>query len=81
MHEADNFRENLQHLIDSTSISKTRLAETAKTSRSYVDLVLKGDVEPGLTKAVALANSAGFSLRMMLESPKSFIEATQSVTA
>jgi len=78
MHESENFRANLQHLIDARRISKSQLATAAKTSRSYVDDVLKGELEPTLKRAAALANAAGFSLRVMLESPASFLEATES---
>jgi hypothetical protein len=78
MAASENFRTNLQQVVDSGRVTKWSLAQRAEASRSYLDAVLKGETEPGLAKAEKLANAAGFTLITMLEAPEAFSEAIRA---
>jgi len=68
-------------VIEAEVVGKADLAKRAKTSRSYVDEVLKGKREPKLTTAERLAKAAGFTLISMLEAPDVFRESVVTTSA
>lgn len=75
MAAVDNFRKNLATAIDARGLKKLHVAAAAKTSRSYLDEVLKGTYDPSVSQAEKLAKAVGFPLTALFESPKDFSEA------
>jgi transcriptional regulator with XRE-family HTH domain len=69
---ADNFRENLSTYIEARGLKKVEIAAAIKSSRSYVDDVLKGNVDPSLSRCEALAKAVGLPLTSLFESPADF---------
>jgi transcriptional regulator with XRE-family HTH domain len=70
----ENFRKNLAVAIEARGIKKSHLATEAKTGRSYLDSLLKGEQEPGLAVADRLARAAGFPLIALLDAPENFAD-------
>jgi transcriptional regulator with XRE-family HTH domain len=68
----ENFRRNLATAIEARELKKSRVAADCKTSRSYLDDVLKGDKEPGISGCERLARAVGFPLIALLDSPQNF---------
>lgn len=71
----DNFRRNLAVAIEARRLKKSHIAAEAKTGRSYLDSLLKGEQEPGLAVADRLARATGFPLIAMLDAPENFADA------
>lgn len=70
----DNFRANLATAIEARGLKKSRIAEALKTSRSYLDEVLKGQTDPSITKCEALAKAVGLPLEALLVPPGIFTD-------
>jgi DNA-binding phage protein len=70
----DNFRLNLATAIEARSLKKTDVAASAHTSRAYLDKVIKGQTEPGISNCESLARAVGFPLAALLVSPPEFSE-------
>lgn len=70
----NNFSRNLATAIEARKLQKSFVAKSAETSRSYVDMVLDGKVDPSLSRGEALAKAVGFPLIALLDSPENFSE-------
>ena len=74
MAAVNDFRENLATAMEARGLKKINVAAAAKTSRSYLDNVLKGEVDPSMTLCERLSKAVGFPLVALLDSPKNFSE-------
>jgi len=72
--EIQNFVTNLNRLIESKIISKSRLSELSGKSRSHIESVAEGKTDPGLKTCVAICKAAGFLLKDLLTPPQEFEE-------
>lgn len=70
------FRSNLRSVLSSEGISQRELAARAKTSVSYINRVLMGEIEPTMDRAEELAQCVGLSLADLLVDPKKFFSAS-----
>lgn len=68
----ENFRVNLATAIEAGHFTKSSIAAATHTSRSYLDDVLKGKVEPGINRCEEIARAVGFNLIALLDAPDSF---------
>lgn len=70
----DNFRANLATAIAAGGLKKSHIADALKTSRSYLDEVLKGQTDPSLSKCEQLARAVGLPIEALLVPPAVFSE-------
>lgn len=68
----ENFRKNLATAIEALSLKKSAIAVAAQTSRSHLDDVLKGHVDPTLPMCERLAKAVGFTLIALLDDADKF---------
>lgn len=76
----ENFRRNLATAMEAKGLKKVRVAQDAQISRVHLDVLLRGDSEPGIDTGERLARAVGFPLVALLESPEIFSEAVLTAT-
>ena len=69
-----NFRHNLKSALDAQGLSQRQLARDAGVTHAYVNRILQGYTEPSLSQCERLAQAVGFSLPVILQTPKKFSE-------
>lgn len=69
---SENFSRNFSTAIEARKLTKVKVAENAKTSRSYVDKVMKNEVDPCLERAEILAKAVGFPFAALIVEPEEF---------
>ena len=70
--ELDNFRKNLRTALKARDLTQDELAEAAGLKGPYVNRVLQGKTEPGLTQCARISKAAGFPLIALLAAPEDF---------
>lgn len=68
----ENFRKNLESVLESRGISQRAFAKEIKTSYPYVNRILHGQVDPSMSQCEKIANAISVPLKDLLLDPQDF---------
>jgi len=68
----ENFRENVSSVLAARKISQRELARRIATSHPYVNRILQGQVDPGMTQCEKIADAISIPLNDLLLDPQHF---------